>query len=116
MERLGRDLHLLARTGKVDVPFLDRVRQAPDPGDLHLDHVARPHRARVRRRAREDHVTGLERDQAAQVGELVGDREQKVVGRRLLHDSAVEVGPEDVVGRIELRGGHELGAERRKPS
>ena len=45
-----------------------------------------PHRPRVRRRAREDHVTGLERDQAAQVGELVGDREQEVVGRRLLHD------------------------------
>ena len=39
---------------------------------------------------------------AAQVGELVGDAPDQVVGRRLLHDLAVEVRAQREVGRVEL--------------
>ena len=49
------------------------------------------HRPRVRRRPGEDDVARLERDQPAQVGELVRDREEQVVGGRLLDDLAVQV-------------------------
>ena len=73
VERLRRDLELLARPREVDVPLLDRVRQPAEPGDLDLDDVARPHRPRVRRRPGEDDVARLERDRAAEVGELVRD-------------------------------------------
>ena len=114
MKRLRRDLHLLSGAGEVDVPLLDRVRQPPDPGDLDLDDVARLHRPRVRGSTGEDHVARLERDQPAEIGELVGDREEEVVGRRLLHDLAVQVGAEREVGRVELGCGHQLGAEREK--
>ena len=41
VQRLRRDLHLLAGAGEVDVPFLDRVRQPADARDLDLDDVAR---------------------------------------------------------------------------
>ena len=87
------------------------------PGDLDLDDVARLHRPRVRGRAREDHVAGLERDQPAEVGELVGDGEEEVVGRRLLHDLAVEVGAEREArsGRT-ASAGTSSGPSGRKPS
>ena len=95
-------------TSHSSIVFVSR----PMPGDLDLDDVARLHRPRVRGRAGEDHVARLERDQPAEVGELVGDREEQVVGRRLLHDLAVEVGAQGEVGGVELGRRHELGPER----
>ena len=49
-----------------------------------------------------------------EVGELVGDREEQVVRRRLLHDLAVEIGAQRVRRRVELGGRHELGPERQE--
>ena len=91
VERVGRDLHLLAGAGEVDVPLLDRVGQPPDPeiststtspGCIGREFAGVPG---------EEHVARLERDQPAEVGELVGDGEEQVVRRRLLDDLAVEV-------------------------
>ena len=117
VERLGRDLELLARPGEVDVPLLDRVRQPAEPRDLDLDDVSRAHRPRVRRRAREHDVARLERDRPAEVGELVGDAEEQVVGGRLLDDVAVQVRAEREVGRVELaRPARARGRAGRNPS
>ena len=114
VQRVRRHLELLARPGQVDVPLDDRVREPAQAGDLDLDDVARLHRPRVRRRAGEDDVPGLERDQAAEVGELVGDGEEQVVRGRLLHDLPVQERAQGVVGRVELGGGHELGPDRQE--
>ena len=110
VERVGRHLQLVARARQVDVPGLDGVGQPPEAGDLHLDDVADLHRARVRRRAAEQHVAGLERDDPAEVRELVGHGEQQVVHRGLLHGLAVHDGAEREARRVELRSGHELRA------
>ena len=112
VERLRGDLELLARPGEVDVPLLDVFVQPAEAGDLDLDDVAGAHRPRVRGRAGEHDVAGLERDRPAQVGELVRDREEEVARGRLLDDVAVQVGAEREVGRVELGRGDELRAER----
>ena len=57
------------------------VAQPADAVDLDLDDVAGLDRPRVRRRAGEQHVAGLERDQPRDVGDLVGEREQQVGAR-----------------------------------
>ena len=90
----------------------DRFSSRPSPDDLDGDGVARLHRPRVGRRAGEDDVAGLERDQAAEVGEQVGDRPDQIGGRPLLHDLAVEVRADAEVGRVEVRRDGQAGADR----
>ncbi len=68
-----------------------------DARDLDLDDVAELHRPRVGRRPGEDDVAGQQRDVAAQVGEDVVDPERHVRHRVLLHDLAVEVGPQGLL-------------------
>ena len=64
----------------------------------------------------EHDVAGLERDQPAQVGELVGDPEQQVARVRLLHDLAVEVRAQREVLGVELGRRTSSGPSGRKPS
>ena len=98
--------------GEVDVPVGNGVGEPAQAVDLDLDDVARAHRAGMRRRSREQDIARLERDQAADIGELVGHAPDEVGRAALLDDLAVEKRAQLEVGRIELIGRDELGAER----
>ena len=92
------------------------IAEPADPLDLDLDHVARLDRPRVRRRAGQQHVAGLERDQPRDVGDLVGEREDQVgAGVALLDLLAVDEGADGEVVGIELGGVDQAGTERAEP-
>ncbi len=103
---------LLARPAQVDVPVHHAVLEPAEAGHLDGDRVAGLHRPRVGRRAGEDDVAGLERDQPAQVGQQIGDRPDQVGGRALLDDRAVQERAEVEVGRVEVGRRGERGADR----
>ena len=80
VDRVRRHVELLAGAAQVDVPLDDacsRAARGPSiststtsPGSIGREFAGVP---------REQDVAGLERDQPAEVGELVGDREEQVV-------------------------------------
>ena len=117
VKRLGADLGRRADLLELAVGLDDRVREAADPLDLDLDDVAGLDRARVRRRAGEQDVAGLERDQPRDVGDLVGEREEQVgAGVALLDLLAVDEGAHGQVGRVDVGGVDQLGPSGQKPS
>lgn len=66
-------------------------------------------------RARHDHGAGLERRALGQVGDDLCDAEDHVVGAALLHDLAVQHGPElDDGGVRQAPGRHEARPQRRE--
>src|SRR3954447_12205229 len=105
---------LLAQAGQVDVPIHDGVLEAAKAADLHRDLVAGLHRPRVGRRAGQHDIARLERDQPAQVRQLIGHAPDQIAGGALLDHLAVEVGLEREVGGIELRRRHDLRADRQE--
>ena len=113
---LAETCELIAGTAQIDVPVDDRVGQARETLDLDLDDIAGLHRAAVGRRAREDDIAGLERDQPAEVGELVAVVPDDVVLVAALDDLAVQVRLGCSRRRVTTRPGTTAGPIGRKPS
>ena len=113
VQGLGGDRRLLAHRLQLTVELDDRVLQAPDPLDLHRHRVAHLHGPRVRGRAGEQDVAGLERDQPADVRDLVGEGEHQVAaGVALLRELAVDVGAQDEVLGVDVGGVHQRRPQR----
>ncbi len=79
-----------ALPGRHRGPLDHRVRQPAEPVDLHLDDVAREHRARVGRRAREDDVAGEQCEVASDVLEQGVDPPYHLRDGRVLHHRPVD--------------------------
>ena len=91
----------------------DRVLQAPDPVHLDRHDVAGLDRPGVRGRPGQEDVTGLEGDQAGDVGDLVGEGEEQIAARvPFLDELAVHVGADSEVVGVDLVGIDEHGPER----
>ena len=112
MERVRRHRRLLADGLELAVELDDRVLEASDPVHLDGHDVSRLDRSRVGGRPGQEHVAGLQRDQAGDVRDLVREREEQVpAGVALLDELAVHVGADGQVVGIDLVGVDENGPE-----
>ncbi len=78
----------------------DPVAQGAETLDLDLDDVAGFDRAGVRRRPRQDHVAGHERDRARDVGDQVVHVPHHLVGRAVLAHVAVHERPDPLAVEV----------------
>ena len=113
MEGVRRHRRLLADGLERPLELDDLVLQSSD--SVHLDghHVPGLDRPGVGGRPGQEHVAGLQRDQARHVCDLVGEREEEIASRMpFLGQLAVDVRADGEVVRIDFARVHEHGPER----